>query len=261
MFMGGFLPGIIIGSALMGVAAWHALRHRVAPSGAVAWRDGVMRFRRSILGLLMMVIVLGGILMGFFTATQASAAAVIYSFILAVVVYKQVGWRDLPRILKTTAITTAFIFLLIAASKAMGNLMVRLELPQKASAGLIQLTENPYLLLILINLILLFVGTFMDMTPAVLIFTPIFSQLAVGTLEMHPIHFGLIMIVNLCIGLCTPPVGTVLFVGCGVGGTTITRLVRPMLPFYVALIAALMIITFLPEDWILWLPRLVSPNL
>jgi tripartite ATP-independent transporter DctM subunit len=243
------------------VAAIHAIRKGVPPSGRVAVREGLRRFSRAILGMLLMVIVLGGIVLGIFTATQASAAAVIYSFILAVLVYKQVKWKDLPGILKTTAITTAFIFILIATSKAMGNLMVRLDLPQTVSESLLSLTENRYFLLLLINLILLCVGTFMDMTPAVLIFTPIFSQIAVTTLGMHPIHFGLIMIVNLCIGLCTPPVGTVLFVGCGVGGTSITRLVRPMLPFYVAMIVTLLIITYLPEDVILWLPRVISPNI
>ncbi len=260
MFMGGFLPGVIIAMSLMVVAAVHAVRNRVRPRDPLSLKEGVRRFRRAILGMLMMVIVLGGIIGGFFTATQASAAAVIYSFILAVFVYRQIGWQDIPKILQTTAVTTAFIFLLIATSKAMGNLMVRLQLPQMVTETLVGLTENKYALLLVINLILLFVGTFMDMTPAVLIFTPIFSQIAVTTLDMHPIHFGLVMIVNLCIGLCTPPVGTVLFVGCGVGGTSITRLVRPMLPFYGALVLALFVITYLPQEWILWLPRLVSPN-
>ncbi len=261
MFMGGFLPGIIIGLGLMLVAAFHAVKKGVKPTGGVSFLEGIKRFKRSILSMLLMVIVLGGIIGGLFTATQASAAAVIYSFILAVFVYKKVRWRDLPPILKTTAITTAFIFILIATSKAMGNLMVRLELPQMVSETLLSLTDNQYVLLLIINLILLFVGTFMDMTPAVLIFTPIFSQIAVTTLHMHPIHFGLIMIVNLCIGICTPPVGTVLFVGCGVGGTTITKLIKPMLPFYASMVLTLMIITYLPEDVILWLPRQISPNL
>ena len=261
MFMGGFLPGIIIGLGLMIVAGVYAFRDRVKPTGKVPLRESLIRFKRSILSMLLMVIVLGGIVLGFFTATQASAAAVIYSFSLAVLVYKQVAWKDLPAILKTTVVTTAFIFILIATSKAMGNLMVRLELPQMVSESLLSLTENKYALLLIINMILLFVGTFMDMTPAVLIFTPIFSQIAITTLGMHPIHFGLIMIVNLCIGLCTPPVGTVLFVGCGVGGTTIAKLVRPMLPFYAAMVITLMIITYLPEDLVLWLPRIVSPNI
>jgi tripartite ATP-independent transporter DctM subunit len=261
MFMGGFLPGIIIGLSLMGVAAVRAVRDRVKPTGAVALGESLRRFRGSILSLLLMVIVLGGILSGWFTATEASAVAVIYSFILAVLVYRQVTWAELPEILRTTVITTAFIFLLIATSKAMGNLMVRLEIPQAVSSGLLGLTTNRVLLLLLINVILLAVGTFMDMTPAVLIFTPILSKIVVETLNMHPIHFGLVMIVNLCIGLCTPPVGTVLFVGCGVGGTSITKLVRPMLPFYVALVLALFVITYLPEDVVLWLPRIVAPNL
>ena len=261
IFMGGFLPGIIIGLSLMAVAGARAVRDRMEPQGAVALKEGLRRFRRSLLSLLLMVIVLGGILSGWFTATEASAVAVIYSLILAFFVYRQITWAQLPAILKATAITTAFIFLLIATSKAMGNLMVRLEIPQAVSSGLLGLTENRIVLLLIINVILLAVGTFMDMTPAILIFTPIFSKIVVETLDMHPIHFGLIMIVNLCIGLCTPPVGTVLFVACGVGGTSITKLVRPMLPFYFALVAALFVITYLPEDVVLWLPRLVAPNL
>jgi tripartite ATP-independent transporter DctM subunit len=261
MFISGFLPGVIIGLGLMAVAGVLSLRNRVKPSGRVSLRESVRRFQRAILSMLLMVIVLGGIMAGYFTATQASAAAVIYSFFLAVILYRQVKWRDLPELLRTTVIITAFIFILIATSKAMGNLMVRLELPQNVSEGLLSLTENKYLLLLIINLVLLFVGTFMDMTPAVLIFTPIFSQIAFYTLGMHPIHFGLILIVNLCIGLITPPVGTVLFIGCGVAKTTITQLVRPLLPFYVAMVGTLMVITYLPEDVILWLPRLFSPNL
>ena len=261
MFMAGFLPGIIIGIGLMIAAAVYAIKNKVKPIGAVAWNQSWRRFWQALPGMMLMVIVLGGIICGIFTATQAGAAAVLYSLFLAMVVYKNVGWIDLYDILLKTAVTTAFIFLLIATSKAMGNLMVRLDLPQLVSGGLLQLTENKILLLLIINLILLFIGTFMDMTPAVLIFTPIFSQIAVSTLHMHPIHFGLIMIVNLCIGLCTPPVGTVLFVGCGVGGTTITKLVKPMMPFYAAMVITLFIITYLPEDIILWLPRLISPNL
>ncbi|MDX9755328.1 MAG: TRAP transporter large permease, partial [bacterium] len=162
LFMGGFLPGLIIGLGLMAVAALHALRHKVQPTGRVSLRESLLRFKEAILSMLLMVIVLGGILGGLFTATQASAAAVIYSFILAVFVYKKVTWRDLPDLLKTTAITTAFIFILIATSKAMGNLMVRLDLPQMVTAGLLNLTENKFALLLIINLILLFVGTFMD---------------------------------------------------------------------------------------------------
>lgn len=261
LFMGGFLPGVIIGLGLMITAAIYAIKNNVKPIGAVEWSQAWLRFWKALPGMMLMVIVLGGIICGIFTATQAGAAAVIYSLFLAMVVYKNVGWADLYDILLKTAVTTAFIFLLIATSKAMGNLMVRLDLPQMVSSGLLQLTENKVLLLLIINFILLFIGTFMDMTPAVLIFTPIFSQIAVSTLHMHPIHFGLIMIVNLCIGLCTPPVGTVLFVGCGVGGTSITKLVKPMLPFYVAMVLTLFIITYLPEDVILWLPRMISPNL
>lgn len=261
MFMGGFLPGIIIGLGLMLVAAWRVRKDRTAPTGTIGLRESVLRFQRAILSLLLLVIVIGGILTGVFTATEASAAAVVYSFVLTMFVYRQIAWSQLPGLLRTAVVTTAFVFFLIAVSKAMGNLMVRIEVPQYVGDMMLELTENKIALLLLINVILLFVGTFMDMTPAVLIFTPLFSQIAVGTLDMHPIHFGLIMIVNLCIGLCTPPVGTVLFVGCGVGNTTITKLVRPMLPFYAAMVITLIIITFLPEDLVLWLPRIVTKNL
>lgn len=261
LFMGGFLPGIIIGLGLMAVAAIHVYRTGGFETVKVNLWEGIVRFKQALLSLLLIIIVIGGILKGFFTATEASSVAVIYSFILAVFLYRQITWRQLPEILKTTATTTAFVFLLIATSKAMGNLMVRLSIPQTVSDSLLALTDSRIGLLMIINAILLIVGTFMDMTPALLIFTPIFSHIAINNLGMHPIHFGLIMIVNLCIGLCTPPVGTVLFVGCGVGKTTMTKLFRPMLPFYAAMVVTLLIITYLPEDLILWLPRIVSPNL
>lgn len=258
MFISGFLPGIIIGLMLMIVSGVvcrkQILRHVDTSSLREAWR----RFVHSIPGLLLMVIVLGGIIFGYVTATEASALAVLYAFLLAVLFYRSVDHRKSWKILKSTAVTTGFIFILIATSKAMGNLMVRVEIPQMVTEAMLHLTSNRLLLLLVINVILLITGTFMDITPAVLIFTPIFGEIAVNTLHMHPIHFGLILIINLSIGLCTPPVGTILFVGCGVGKVSITKLVRPMLPFYLAMVVALLIITYLPESLILWLPRLAT---
>ena len=202
-------------------------------------------FRRAYLTLLLIVVVIGGILGGIFTATEAAAIAVVYAFLLSVVIYREIRRKDLPQILLHTGITTAVVMLLIGASSGMSWIMTMANIPQTVSAALLGLSENPILILLIINLLLLCVGTFMDMTPATLIFTPIFLPV-VTSLGMHPVHFGIIMITNLCIGLCTPPVGTCLFIGCGVGKTTIAKVTKIMLPFFCSMIAALMVITYIP---------------
>ncbi len=209
-------------------------------------------FRRAYMTLMLILIVIGGILKGVFTATEAAAIAVVYSFILSVMVYREIKLRELPEILLQTGITTAVVMLLIGASSGMSWIMTMANIPQTVSAALLGLSDNPIIILLSINILLLFVGTFMDMTPAVLIFTPIFLPV-VRELGMHDIHFGIIMIANLCIGLCTPPVGTCLFIGCGVGKTTIAKVTKSMLPFFGAMIAALMVITYVPSIS-LWLP-------
>ncbi len=206
--------------------------------------------------LLLVIIVIGGILLGMFTPTEAAAIAVLYAFLMAVFFYKEVKFRDIPAMLLSCGVTTAMVMLLIGASTSMSWILAYEKIPQNVSAALMGLSNNPIIILLIINALLLFVGTFMDMTPAILIFTPIFLPVA-KSLGLNPIHFGIIMITNLCIGLCTPPVGTCLFVGCGVGKTTITQLIRPLLPFFAAMIAALMLITYVPA-FSLWLPRLLD---
>jgi len=202
--------------------------------------------------LLLVVIVIGGILEGIFTATEAAAVAVFYSFILSVTIYLEIKPKDLPELLRQTGITTAVVMLLIGASSGMSWIMTMANIPQTVSAGLVNLSDNPIVILLTINLLLLFVGTFMDMTPAGLIFTPIFLPVVKG-LGMNEVHFGIMLIANLCIGICTPPVGTCLFIGCGVGKTTIAKVTKYMLPFFGAMIMALMVITYVPE-MSLWLP-------
>jgi tripartite ATP-independent transporter DctM subunit len=199
------------------------------------------------------IIVIGGIIAGFFTATEASAVAVIYSLLLSVFIYREVKIKQLPGILLKTVETTAIVMILIGTSKAMSWILSYENIPQTISATLIALTESKIVIFLMINMMLLIVGTFMDMTPAVLIFTPIFLPVAVQ-LGMDPIHFGIMMVLNLCIGLCTPPVGSVLFVGCSIAGTSITSMIRPLLPLYVAMILALMLVTYIPEIS-LFLPR------
>jgi TRAP-type C4-dicarboxylate transport system permease large subunit len=213
-------------------------------------------FRRAYLTLLLIIIVIGGILKGVFTATEAAAIAVVYSFLLSVVVYREIPPKEIPGMLLQTGITTAIVMLLIGASSGMSWIMTMANIPQTVSAALLGLSENPVVILLTINVLLLCVGTFMDMTPAVLIFTPIFLPV-VTTLGMHPVHFGMIIIANLCIGLCTPPVGTCLFIGCGVGKTTIAKVTGTMLPFFGAMVAALLVITYW-APLAMWLPRLLG---
>jgi tripartite ATP-independent transporter DctM subunit len=252
VFMAGYLPGILVGLGLLAVSGFLSIRHNYGKGETFAWRESVIRFLSAIPAMLMIFIVIGGILLGWFTPTEASAVAVLYSFILAVVVYREVKVRDLPRILLQCGVTTSVVFLLIATSMAMSWVLASERVPQDLSAALVGWTSSKVLLLLLINAILLAVGCFMDMTPAVLIFTPIFLPV-VQKLGIHPLHFGIIMIMNLCIGLCTPPVGTCLFLGCGIAETTVTKVIRPILPFFLAMIVTLLLCTFIPE-LSMWLP-------
>lgn len=252
MFMAGVLPGIITGLFIMVVCGYFAFRNKYGAGDRVSLVQGLLSFKRAILSLLLIIIVIGGILKGIFTATEAAAVAVLYSFLLTVLIYREIKLKELPEILKRTGITTAVVMLLIGASSGMSWIMTMANIPQTVSAGLVNLSDNPIIILLTINLLLLFVGTFMDMTPAVLIFTPIFLPV-VKSLGMHEVHFGIMLIANLCIGLCTPPVGTCLFIGCGVGKTTIAKVAKYMLPFFGAMALALMVITYIPKIS-LWLP-------
>jgi tripartite ATP-independent transporter DctM subunit len=252
VFMAGYLPGLLVGLGLLVVGGILSIRHSYGKGETFPLREGVVRFLQAIPALLLIFIVIGGILLGWFTPTEASAVAVLYSFFLAVVVYREVKLRDLPRILLQCGVTTSVVFLLIATSMAMSWVLASENVPQNLSASLIGLTDNKVLLLLLINAILLVVGMFMDMTPAVLIFTPIFLPV-VQKLGMHPLHFGVILIMNLCLGLCTPPVGTCLFLGCGIAETTVTKVVRPILPFFLAMLVTLLLCTFIPEIS-MWIP-------
>ncbi len=202
--------------------------------------------------LLLLVIVIGGIVAGFFTATEASAVAVLYALILALL-YKEITLKDLPSIMLRSIRTTCIVLLLVATSIGMSWIMSFENIPQNVSTGLLSLSDNPIVILLVINFILLFVGVFMDMTPAVLIFTPIFLPIVTSQLGMDPIHFGIIIVLNLCVGLCTPPVGSVLFIGCIVANLKIEQVIKPLLPMFVVMIIVLMLVTFIPS-LSLWLP-------
>ncbi|MCA9148430.1 MAG: TRAP transporter large permease [Planctomycetales bacterium] len=262
MFVGGILPGLLVGVCLMAVV-WlvqqtrrtRTVTHHV-PS-EMSDQSTAVGLRRALFGalpsLLLIVIVLAGILGGAFSATEASAIAVLYAFTMAVLVYREVAWRSLPDMLLRTGIMTSVVFLLISTSQAMSWLLAYQNIPQNIANAMLQVSDNRVVILLVINVILLVVGTFMDMTPAVLIFTPIFLPI-VTKLGMTHVQYGIVMIANLCIGLCTPPVGTCLFVGCSVGKTSIARVTRSIIPFFIAMLIALLAITYLP-GLSLWLPK------
>lgn len=255
LFLGGYIPGILVGIALIIVAAFQAKRKGFRPGPRTSLKELVSSFADAILGLLMLVLVVGGIVGGIFTATEAAAIAVVYALLLGLG-YRDLSLKKLPQVLLGSARTTAIVMFLVATSMAMSWLFAYLELPQLISSLLLDNVSSPILILLIINITLLIVGTFMDMTPAVLIFTPIFLPV-VMEMGMDPVHFGLIMVLNLCIGLCTPPVGTILFVGAGVAKVSVGKVIRPLIPFLIAMIIVLMLITYI-EPLVMWLPRLVG---
>jgi tripartite ATP-independent transporter DctM subunit len=246
LFLAGYIPGILLGISLMIVAGIYSKKNNYKVEFNVTLGDAVKKFLDAVPSLLLIIIVIGGIVAGYFTATEASAVAVFYAFILSVFVYKEIKFKDLPQILLSSSSTTAVVMLLIATSMAMSWVMAYENIPQNVAAALIGLSDSKIIIFLIINLILLFVGTFMDMTPAVLIFTPIFLPVAIQ-LGVDPIHFGIIMVVNLSIGLCTPPVGSVLFVGCSVAELPITKVIKPLIPFFIAMIISLFVITYVPD--------------
>lgn len=216
LFMAGYLPGILTGVAIMIVAAMFAARKGYPVGVRVPFSEATRVFFRAIPSLMLLVIVIGGILAGLFTA---------------------------------------IVLLLVATCTGLSWIMSYENIPQTVSAALLSISDNPVVILILINVILLIVGIFMDMTPAVLIFTPIFLPIVTGQLGMDPVHFGIMMVLNLCVGLCTPPVGSVLFIGCSVAGTKIDQVIRPLLPMFAAMVIVLFLVAFLP-DLSLLIPRL-----
>ena len=257
LFLAGYIPGILTGLFLMIVAAIWAKRKGYKTAGTSSFKEIIRTFIIAFPSLFLLLIVIGGIVAGFFTATEASAIAVLYTFLLGMI-YKEIQLKDLPKILLESSKTSAIVMLLIAASMSMSWILSYENIPQNLSDLLLSISDNEIIILLIINLLLLFVGIFMDMTPAVLIFTPIFLPV-VKSLGIDPIQFGIIMVLNLCIGLCTPPVGSVLFVGIGIAKTSIEKVIKPLLPLFAAMVVALILITFFPQ-LTLWLPNLFGFN-
>lgn len=255
LFMAGYLPGLLWGLGCMIVAYFLARKYGYKNDKGISFKQALLVFLDAIPSLLLIVIVIGGIIGGVFTATEGSAIAVVYALLLSFI-YRTIKVRDLPKILLDSARTTAIVIFMIGVSSIMSWVMAFTNIPGMLAQALLDFTSNPIMILLIMNLILLIIGTFMDPTPAVLIFTPILLPIALS-LGIDPVHFGILMVFNLCIGTITPPVGPVLFVGCKVANLKIENVIRPLLPFFAVAVVMLLIITFVPEIS-LTIPRLLD---
>ncbi|MCI6151757.1 TRAP transporter large permease [Fusobacterium perfoetens] len=255
LFIAGYLPGILWGIGIMIVAAIMAKKLNYKSESDINKKIIIKTILDAIPSLLLIIIVIGGILKGIFTATEGSAIAVVYSLFLSFI-YKEMKMSDLPKIFLSSAQMTAIVIFMIGVSSIMSWVMAFAHIPQKIAEILLGITDSKIIILIIMNILLLIVGTFMDPTPAVLIFTPIFLPI-VQSFGMTPVHFGIMLVFNLCIGTITPPVGPILFTGCKVGGVTIEDVFKWLLPFYGITIIILFIVTFVPA-FSLFLPQVLG---
>lgn len=258
LFMAGWIPGLLWAALCMIVAFVYAKKHNYVFSTGekLTLKVAGKTIVDAIPSLFLIVIIIGGILSGFFTATEASCIAVVYALFLSVVVYKSIKISELPKIFVDTAIMTTIVMLIIGASSVLSFVMSFTGLPEAISSLLLGISSNKYIILLVINIILLIVGTFMDMAPALMIFTPIFMPIALN-LGMSPVQFGVMMVMNLSVGTITPPVGNVLFVGCSVAKLQVEDVMKKLLPFFAAIFAALMFITYVPA-FSEWLPSILG---
>ncbi|MGH8700380.1 MAG: TRAP transporter large permease [Burkholderiales bacterium] len=256
LFLAGVFPGLLFGLCLIGLVLWTSYRRGYPKEKAVPLREVPRIALDAFWGLITIVIIMGGILSGVFTATESAAVACVYAFLVTVFIYRDYKWRDLPKLVHRVVKTVAMVMMLIGFSVGFGYMMAIMQIPAKATGFFLTITEDKYVLLFLINLLLLLLGTFMDLAPMLLICTPILLPVVVK-FGVDPIHFGMIMILNLGIGLITPPVGPTLFVGCAIGKVTIEEVSKELWPFYGAMCLALLLITYVPAIS-LWLPSFLK---
>lgn len=256
LFLAGLLPGLLLG-AMLAVYCLYVARKKNFPKGdVIPLRTALKICGEAMWGLMTMVIILGGIMTGIFTANESASIAVIWAFFVTMFIYRDYKWRDLPKLVHRTVKTVTVVMILIGFAASFGYVMTLMQIPLKITNVFTSLTSNAYLILFYINIMLLILGTLMDMAPLILILTPILLPV-VKTLGVDPVHFGIIIMVNLGIGLLTPPVGSVLFVGSAVGKIKIEALVKAMYPFFGVLLALLALVTYVPA-LTLWLPRLMG---
>ncbi len=252
LFVAGVFPGLLLGMSLIALCLLMARRHGYPRGEPVPFRQAIKMALEALWGLGTMVIILGGILGGVFTATESAAVACVYAFLVTMLIYRDYRWRDLPHLVHRTAKTVAMVMMLIAFASSFGYIMALMQLPAKVTAFFLTISEDKIVILLMINIMLLVLGCLMDMAPLILICTPILLPVVIK-FGVDPVHFGMIMLVNLGIGLVTPPVGSTLFVGCAVGKVTIEQVAREIWPFYVAMVIVLLLVTYVPAIS-LWLP-------
>ena len=255
LFMAGIMPGLLLSAVMMGLCMIFARKRNYPKGEVIPLRKALKIAGEAMWGLMAMVIILGGILTGIFTATESAAVAVVWSFFVTMFIYRDYKWRDLPKLMHRAVRTISIVMILIGFAASFGYILTLMEIPMKITTAFLTLSDNRYVILMCINVMLLLLGTVMDMAPLILILTPILLPVIIG-IGVDPVHFGMIMLVNLGIGLITPPVGAVLFVGAAVGKVTIENTAKALLPFYVALFMVLMLVTYVPAIS-LWLPNLV----
>jgi tripartite ATP-independent transporter DctM subunit len=256
LFMAGVVPGLLFAASLIVLVLVMAYRQGHPRGQAVPLRDAVKITIDAIWGLVTLAIILGGILGGVFTAIEAGAVACVYAFFVTMFVYRDYKWRDLPLLVHRTMKTVAMVLTLIAFAAAVGYMMALMQVPAKITSAFLALSSDKNVILFLINILLLVLGCLIDMAPNILICTPILLPV-MASFGVDPVHFGMIMLLNLGIGLCHPPVGSIIFVGCAVGRVTMEEVVRKIWPFYGVMFFVLMLVTYFPEIS-LWLPRLLG---
>lgn len=253
LFMAGVVPGLLLGFALVVMCLVFAYRDGHPRGTPVPLGTALRVAGEATWGLVTIVIIIGGILSGVFTAIEAGAVACVWAFLVTMVVYRDYKWRDLPLLVHRTLRTVAMVLTLIAFAASVGYVMALMQMPAKVTAFFLTLSHDKYVILMLINVLLLILGCFLDMAPSILIATPILLPVMVS-FGVDPVHFGIIMLLNLGIGLCHPPVGSIIFVGCAVGKVSMEQVVRKIWPFYLCMFGVLMLVTYLP-GLSLWLPR------
>ena len=253
LFMAGVFPGLLLGLSLSIYCLYVARKHNYPKGRVIPMSEALKICVDAMWGLMTMVIILGGIMSGVFTATESASIAVVWAFFVTMFIYRDYRWSDLPKLMHRTVKTVSIVMILIGFAASFGYIMTLMQIPLKITALLTTLSDNRYVILAMINIMLLVLGTLMDMAPLILILTPVLLPVA-KAIGIDPVHFGMIMMVNLGIGLITPPVGAVLFVGSAVAKLRIEEVVRAMGPFFVILLAVLILVTYLPAIS-LWLPR------
>jgi tripartite ATP-independent transporter DctM subunit len=256
LFLAGIVPGVMLGLSIMGLCLVISYKRGYPKGEVVPFKEALKIAAGSFWGLMTVVIILGGILSGVFTATEAGSIACVYAFFVTMFIYREAKWKDLPQLLARVSRTVGMVMIMIGFSVSFAYIMALIRLPSLATEFFLSISDNKYVFLMLINILLLILGTFMDLAPMLLICTPILLPVILK-FGIDPIHFGMVMLLNLGIGLVTPPVGPTMVVGCAIGRVSMEQITKELWPFYLVMTIVLMLVTYVPEIS-LWLPSFLK---